>query len=110
MRNIHELARRIVPGDEVCDQPLSEAEWSVLEALVRHERLAGYRRDAILEGRMSASDDQAIAAEARLVASMERSVAIEAMVGRIADLLRADSVEVVALKGLAACRLVRRRT
>lgn len=109
MKDPREIARRLVTGTEVCVDPLSASEWSEVEALVRHERIEGYRHAAILDGRMAATAAQATAAEERLVASMERAVAIEALVGRIADEFGAHDVQLVALKGLAACRLDRER-
>lgn len=104
------LARALVLGEPVSEEPLSPDEWSSLDSVVRRERIEGYLDLALLDGRLAATDEQRTAAAAQLAGSMERSVAIEAMVGRVVDSLTEENIEVAALKGLAACRLDRSST
>jgi len=103
------ICREVLLDQQAMGGPLGNDDFASLHSFVRHQRLDGYLREAILDGRVQTSEKQSEAVERKLVESMERSVAIEAMVGGVCDTLAAEGVTPVALKGLAACRLDRPR-
>jgi hypothetical protein len=107
-----ELLRRVASyglldhQEAICEEPLSWNTWCVLLKDVRRERLIGYLNSAVEAGDFAISRQQRIQLDYFHLNSCVVAIRLDRRLLAVLDLLEAEGIEVVALKGTASAHLL----